>query len=128
MTTRDWPYTWIGFLAAGMSHDATSDEFMLNYSNSADWSDDNNSQTRTLDREEKTNMSSSSSSSSTSGDAVVLIDWDDWDQSLWTDEQRQLLERGAIPPEVHITLGVFLTLIVLFGVAANSTIFYVFAR
>ena len=126
MTTVDWPYTWLGFLAAGMSHDATSNKLMLsNPENFADWSDDNDSQTRTLDREEKTNMSSSSS---TSGDAVMLIDWDDWDQSLWTDEQRQLLERGAIPPEVHITLGVFLTLIVLFGVAANSTILYVFAR
>ena len=58
----------------------------------------------------------------------VLVDWDDWDRSLWTPEQRQLLERGAIPRHVHITLGILLSLIVLFGVAANSTILYVFSR
>jgi hypothetical protein len=60
--------------------------------------------------------------------SVVSLDWDDWDASLWTPEQRRMLERGAIPREVHITLGVLLALIVLFGVAANSTILYVFSR
>lgn len=58
----------------------------------------------------------------------VAVDWDDWDVSLWTPEQRRLLERGAIPREVHVALGVLLALIVLFGVAANSTILYVFSR
>jgi r-opsin len=56
------------------------------------------------------------------------IDWDDWDVSLWTPEQRQLLEGGAIPRQVHITLGILLTFIVLFGFTANSTILYVFSR
>lgn len=58
----------------------------------------------------------------------VWIEWDDWDQSLWSPEQRLLLEQGVIPREVHISLGILLTLIVLFGVAANSTILYVFSR
>ena len=56
------------------------------------------------------------------------IDWDDWDLDLWTPEQRQLLELGWIPRHVYIVLGVLLTFIVLFGVAANSTILYVFSR
>lgn len=56
------------------------------------------------------------------------IEWDDWDQSLWSPEQRLLLEQGAIPREVHISLGILLTLIVLFGVIANSAILYVFSR
>ena len=56
------------------------------------------------------------------------IDWDDWDVSLWTPEQRQLLEHGGIPRQVHVALGVLLSFIVLFGFAANSTILYVFSR
>lgn len=56
------------------------------------------------------------------------IDWDDWDLDLWTPEQRQLLELGRIPRHVYIVLGVLLTLIVLFGFTANSTILYVFSR
>lgn len=70
----------------------------------------------------------SSSSGNESGVDNIFVDWDDWDRSLWTPEQRQLLERGAIPRHVHITLGILLALIVLFGVAANSTILYVFSR
>ncbi len=106
MTSDD--YTWISFPAG--AH--TSDKFTLNYSSSENLFVDHNS----------------SGELSLDGERTSLVQWDDWDQSLWTAEQRQLLERGAIPPEVHITLGVFLTLIVLFGVAANSSIFYVFAR
>ena len=59
---------------------------------------------------------------------IVLIEWDDWDLSLWTVEQREILEQGAIPRHVHIALGILLTLIVLFGFTANSTILYVFSR
>ncbi|KAK4014393.1 hypothetical protein OUZ56_026916 [Daphnia magna] len=58
----------------------------------------------------------------------AMIEWDDWDLSLWTPEQRKLLEQNEISRWIHITLGVFLTLVVLFGVAANSAIFYVFSR
>lgn len=123
----DWSsagYTWIGFLSAAGS--GTSDELMFNYSNSENFADraNNNSRSSQQDDEE----SKSTNITSSSGSTVLLVQWDDWDQSLWTAEQRQLLERGGIPPEVHITLGVLLTLIVLFGVAANSSIFYVFAR
>lgn len=107
MTTSD-DYTWISFPAGAR----TSDEFTLNYSSSENLFVNHNS----------------SGELSLDGERTSLVQWDDWDQSLWTAEQRQLLERGAIPPEVHITLGVFLTLIVLFGVAANSSIFYVFSR
>ncbi len=66
--------------------------------------------------------------SGANNETSLLVDWDDWDVSLWTPEQRRILERGAIPREVHITLGVLLSLIVLFGVAANTTILYVFSR
>lgn len=78
---------------------------------------------------------SSSSNETVVGDVLngttvpsTWIEWDDWDQSLWSPEQRLLLEQGAIPREVHISLGVLLTLIVLFGIIANSTILYVFSR
>jgi hypothetical protein len=56
------------------------------------------------------------------------IDWDDWDVSLWTPEQRQLLERGGVSRRIHVALGVLLSFIVLFGFAANFTILYVFSR
>jgi hypothetical protein len=36
------------------------------------------------------------------------IDWDDWDVSLWTPEQRQLLERGGVSRRIHVALGVLL--------------------
>lgn len=67
-------------------------------------------------------------SESNNGTGTSWIEWDDWDQSLWTPEQRHLLEQGAIPRHVHISLGVLLTLVVLFGVIANATILYVFSR
>jgi r-opsin len=94
---------------------------MFNYSSENFADRANNNSTSQQDDDEEMGRSNFTS-------GVLLIEWDDWDQSLWTAEQRQLLQRGAIPPEVHITLGVFLALIVLFGVAANSSIFYVFAR
>ncbi|XP_045036544.1 melanopsin [Daphnia magna] len=56
------------------------------------------------------------------------IDWDNWDLLLWTPEQRTLLEQGVIPREVHVAFGVLLSLIVIFGFAANSTILYIFSR
>lgn len=58
----------------------------------------------------------------------VRIDWDDWDGGLWTPAQRNILEGGVIPRHVHISLGVLLAFIVLFGVIANSAILYVFSR
>ena len=59
---------------------------------------------------------------------TAWIEWDDWDESLWSPEQRQLLEQGTIPRELHFSLGAFLTLIVVFGIISNSTILYVFSR
>lgn len=59
---------------------------------------------------------------------AITIEWDDWDCSLWTDDQRHLLERGILPHHAYIIFGVLLTLIVLFGVVANTTILYVFSR
>ena len=85
----------------------------------------------------KSNMTANNSSSSVStwlsddnnrNETSLGIDWDDWDLDLWTPEQRQLLELGRIPRQVYIVLGVLLTLIVLFGFTANSTILYVFSR
>ncbi|XP_057381023.2 uncharacterized protein LOC130703611 [Daphnia carinata] len=58
----------------------------------------------------------------------VHINWDDWDGGLWTPEQRNILEGGVIPRHVHISLGILLSVIVLFGVIANSAILYVFSR
>ena len=50
-------------------------------------------------------------------------------ESLWTLEQRQLLmELDTVPRQVFISLGVFLVLVVLFGIIANSTVFYIFSR
>ena len=60
---------------------------------------------------------------------ATCFEWDDWDESLWTPEQRQLLmELGAVPRRVHISLGILLTLVVLFGIIANSIILFVFSR
>ena len=59
---------------------------------------------------------------------LVIPDWDDWDEDLWTPEQRQLLEQGAAPRHVYIILGVLLSLVVVFGLVANATILYVFSR
>lgn len=58
----------------------------------------------------------------------VWIEWDDWDADLWTPAQRHLLTQGFVPHQVYTTLGVLLTLIVVFGFAANSIILYVFFR
>lgn len=51
---------------------------------------------------------------------------DDGDSSFWSDDQLRLLL--TIPRSVHIGLGVALILIVVFGVATNGTILYVFTR
>ena len=72
--------------------------------------------------------SSVNTSDDSSGNETSWIEWDDWDESLWSPEQRQLLEQGTIPRELHFSLGAFLTLIVVFGIISNSTILYVFSR
>ena len=72
--------------------------------------------------------SSVNTSDDSSGNETSWIEWDDWDESLWTPEQKQMLEQGVIPYSVHVLLGILLILIVLFGVIANSTILYVFSR
>jgi hypothetical protein len=59
---------------------------------------------------------------------VSAVDWDEWDDSLWKAEQRQWLEEGSVPREVYVTMSIVLTLIVVFGLIANATILYVFAR
>lgn len=59
---------------------------------------------------------------------VSAVDWDEWDDSLWTAEQRQWLEEGSVPREVYVTMSIVLTLIVVFGLIANATILYVFSR
>lgn len=79
------------------------------------------------DTEVFTNISAGRNQTSLSSDGIE-IDWDDWDGELWTPDQRNILERGVIPREVHISLGVLLSFIVLFGVTANSAILYVFSR
>jgi hypothetical protein len=66
--------------------------------------------------------------SSRSDPAASALDWDEWDESLWTAEQRQWLERGSVPREVYVTMSVALTLVVVFGLMANATILYVFSR
>ena len=58
--------------------------------------------------------------------ASVAID-DPWDFP-WTDEQRRLIESGAVPRQVLVALGLLLFIVVLFGLVANATILYVFSR
>lgn len=58
----------------------------------------------------------------------VPIEWDDWDRALWTPEQRLVLEAGIAPREVYVAFAVVLGAIVVFGIAANATILYVFSR
>ena len=61
-------------------------------------------------------------------ETLVAIEWDNWDELLWTPEQRRLLEQGDLPSQVQFLLGVLLSLVVFFGFIANSTILYVFSR
>ena len=48
------------------------------------------------------------------------------DDSFWTDEQRRLLL--SIPRSVYFGLGIYLILLIVFGVTTNGTILYVFSR
>ena len=72
------------------------------------------------DKNSNNNISSSTS--------ISTVDWDEWDESLWTDEQRQWLETASVPREVYVTMSVVLSLVVFFGLIANATILYVFFR
>ena len=45
------------------------------------------------------------------------IRWDEWDEVLWTPEQRHLRQEG-VPSKVLATLSTLLTLIALFGIVA----------
>ena len=38
------------------------------------------------------------------------------------------MELGAVPRRVHISFGILLTLVVLFGIITNSIILFVFSR
>ena len=58
----------------------------------------------------------------------TLVPEVEWDDLLWTPEQRRLLQQGALPQEVQISLGVLLALFVVFGIFANSIVLYVFSR
>ena len=73
--------------------------------------------------EDKNNNNNISSSIS-----ISTVDWDEWDESLWTDEQRQWLETASVPREVYVTMSVVLSLVVFFGLIAHATILYVFSR
>ena len=73
------------------------------------------------------NMSSSSSCSSPTC-IISTVDWDEWDESFWTDEQRQWLETASVPREVYVTMSVVLSFVVFFGLIANAAILYVFSR
>lgn len=75
--------------------------------------------------QERNNHNDSSSSIWTT---VSISDWNEWDESLWTSKQRQWLEQGEVPREVYVTLSVFLSLVVAFGLIANATILYIFSR
>ena len=59
---------------------------------------------------------------------LVTTEWDSWDTSLWTPEQRRLLNQGAFSRHVHFPLGILLTLVVLFGIIANSVSFFDISR
>lgn len=59
---------------------------------------------------------------------MSILDWDSWDESLWTEEQRLALEQGIASRSVYVTMGVLLSLVVVFGLIANATILYVFFR
>lgn len=64
----------------------------------------------------------------TNGSYLAIPDWDEWDETLWTPEQRQLIEQGTVPRQVYVALGILLSLVVIFGLVANATILYVFSR
>ena len=60
---------------------------------------------------------------------ATCFEWDNWDESLWTPEQRKLLmEQCAVPRSVHISLGIILALVALFGIIANSIVLFVISR
>ena len=60
---------------------------------------------------------------------ATCFEWDDWDESLWTPDQRKLLmEQGAVPRRVHIFLGILLALVALFGIIANSIVLFSISR
>ena len=61
-------------------------------------------------------------------ETTMSIEWDEWDDLLWTPEQRQQLQQDAILRQVRISLGLILALVVFFGVITNSTILFVFSR
>ena len=61
-------------------------------------------------------------------ETTMIIEWDEWDDLLWTPEQRHQLQQGAILRQVRISLGLILALVVFFGVITNSTILFVFSR
>jgi hypothetical protein len=80
------------------------------------------------DKNNNNNNISSSFSTSSPTSIISTVDWDEWDESLWTDEQRQWIETASVPREVYVTMSVVLSLIVFFGLIANATILYVFSR
>ena len=60
---------------------------------------------------------------------ATCFEWDDWDEFIWTPEQRKLLmEQGAMLRRVHFSLGILLALVVLFGIIANSIVLFVITR
>ena len=54
-----------------------------------------------------------------------VLELDDWDALLWNPEHRRLLEKGQMK---FISLGVLLSLVVLFGIIANSTVLFIISR
>ena len=57
------------------------------------------------------------------------IEWNEWDDLLWTPEQRHQLQQGAnIFRQVQISLSLILVLVVFLGAITNSTILFFFFR
>ena len=64
-------------------------------------------------------------------ETIVKIEWDEryeWDEPMWTPEQRHQLQQGAKSRQIQISLGLILALVVFLGAITNSTILFVFSR
>ena len=59
-----------------------------------------------------------------------VLELDDWDALLWNPEQRRLLGKGQTGSGQvkFISLGVLLSLVVLFGIIANSAVLFIISR
>ena len=59
---------------------------------------------------------------------VSTIQWDELDDGFWTPEQRRLLEEGGGANNLHVTLAILLTIVIICSLILNSGVLYVLQR